>query len=221
MTESEWLACTDFRSMMGFLHDKASDRKLRLFLCACCRRIWNLLSDKRSRKAVGISEQYADGLVTEATLQRAAHAAWQAACKSSSGKAVRGKPELRRWVWEAVGSAVTDNRMLRCSIIMAANAVVEAANDHPHFDPCLVLRDIFGDVLYPVELSDSWRTWNDSIVINLAEAIYYDRDFARLPILADALEEAGCNNADILTHLRGPGPHVRGCWVVDLCLNKG
>jgi hypothetical protein len=63
-------------------------------------------------------------------------------------------------------------------------------------------------------------TWNDGIVIKLAQAIYEERAFDRLPILADALEEAGCSDTEILAHCRGPGPHVRGCWVVDLLLGK-
>jgi hypothetical protein len=65
-----------------------------------------------------------------------------------------------------------------------------------------------------------WLSWNDGIVPKLAQAIYDDRVFDRLPILADALEEAGCTNADILNHCRRPGEHVRGCWVVDLLLGK-
>jgi hypothetical protein len=54
----------------------------------------------------------------------------------------------------------------------------------------------------------------------MAEVIYADSAFDRLPVLADALEEAGCTISDILDHCRGPGPHVRGCWVVDLLLGK-
>src|SRR5581483_3643837 len=69
-------------------------------------------------------------------------------------------------------------------------------------------------------LQREWLTWNDSLVRRLAQAIYDERAFDRLPILADALEEAGCTNADILNHCRQPGEHVRGCWVVDLLLGK-
>jgi hypothetical protein len=63
-------------------------------------------------------------------------------------------------------------------------------------------------------------TWNGSIVRRIAQSIYDDHTFDRLPILADALEEAGCTDADILAHCRQPGEHVRGCWVVDLVLGK-
>jgi hypothetical protein len=80
-----------------------------------------------------------------------------------------------------------------------------------------LLRDIFGNPFRPVSVEPHWLT---PTVRNLAAAIYAGRAFDRLPVLADALEDAGCDNADVLTHCRGPGPHVRGCWVVDLLLGK-
>ena len=86
---------------------------------------------------------------------------------------------------------------------------------------CSLLRDIFGNPFRPPPaMAFSWLSWNDDTILKLAQAIYDDRVFDRLPILADALEEAGCTNADILNHCRQPGEHVRGCWVVDLLLGK-
>jgi hypothetical protein len=82
------------------------------------------------------------------------------------------------------------------------------------------LHDLFGALLHRVGLDLSWLAWNNGIVVKIAQGIYDDRAFDRLPILADALEEAGCTNADILNHCRQPGEHVRGCWVVDLLLGK-
>jgi hypothetical protein len=83
-----------------------------------------------------------------------------------------------------------------------------------------ILRCILGNPFHPVVADPAWRTWNDSTIPRLAQAVYDDRTFAALPILADALEEAGCDNADILAHCRSGGEHVRGCWVVDLLLGK-
>jgi hypothetical protein len=80
-----------------------------------------------------------------------------------------------------------------------------------------LLRDIFGNPFRPPTFDPSWRT---STAVGLARSIYAARAFDRLPILADALEEAGCDNPDVLSHCRGDGPHVRGCWVVDLVLGK-
>ena len=75
-----------------------------------------------------------------------------------------------------------------------------------------LLRCIFGNPFRPVVFDPSWLT---ETAVTLATGIYADRAFDRLPILADALEEAGCDHPDVLTHCRQPGPHARGCWVVD------
>ena len=83
-----------------------------------------------------------------------------------------------------------------------------------------ILREVFGNPFRPACFSRSVLAWNDGTAVKLAQAIYAERSFDRLPVLADALEDAGCDNADILNHLRGPGPHVRGCWAVDLLLGK-
>lgn len=87
----------------------------------------------------------------------------------------------------------------------------EAANQ------AALLRCILGNPYRPVVLDPAWRT---STVVQLAQGIYDDRDFSAMPILADALQDAGCDNADVLNHCRDTGPHARGCWVVDLILGK-
>jgi hypothetical protein len=83
-----------------------------------------------------------------------------------------------------------------------------------------ILRDLFGNSFRPASVDPFWLTWNGGTVPKLAQAIYDERRFADLPVLADALEEAGYTSADILDHCRRPGEHVRGCWVVDLCLGN-
>jgi hypothetical protein len=85
---------------------------------------------------------------------------------------------------------------------------------------CSILRDIFGNPFRPVAVAPAWLTWNNATVPAIARHVYEDRAFHDLPILADALEDAGCTDADLLAHCRGPGPHVRGCWAVDLLLGK-
>jgi hypothetical protein len=80
-----------------------------------------------------------------------------------------------------------------------------------------VIRCIFGNPFRPVAVDPAWRT---DTVVALARQMYESRDFGAMPILADALQDAGCTNEDVLSHCRGPGPHVRGCWVVDLVLGK-
>ena len=86
---------------------------------------------------------------------------------------------------------------------------------------CDLLRCVFSNPFRPVSLAPAWAAWNDRTAVKLAQSIYGERAFERLPILADALEEAGCDNEAILAHCRGPGPHVRGCWAVDLLLDRG
>jgi hypothetical protein len=92
-------------------------------------------------------------------------------------------------------------------------ATHEAAQAH-------LLRCIAGNPFRPVVVDPAWQAWNDRTIPKLAQAIYDERAFDHLAILADALEDAGCNNSDILTHLRSAGPHVPGCWPVDLLLGK-
>jgi hypothetical protein len=91
----------------------------------------------------------------------------------------------------------------------ALNSEAEAHNQ--------LVRDIFGNPFRPVTFDPTWRT---TTAVQLTQGIYDSRDFSTMPILADALQDAGCDNADILDHCRRPGPHVRGCWVVDLVLGK-
>jgi hypothetical protein len=91
----------------------------------------------------------------------------------------------------------------------------------------LLLRDILGDRSRPVAVDPAWLLWQDGTVPRLAQAAYRERilpsgelDRQRLAVLADALEEAGCGEAQVLAHLRGPGGHVRGCWVIDLLTGR-
>jgi hypothetical protein len=99
-------------------------------------------------------------------------------------------------------------------------AELEAEQEAERVLQCEILRDFFGDPFRSVAVEPSWLTWNDGTVPKLAQAIYDERAFDRLPILADTLEEARCTNADILGHCRQSLQHVRGCWVVDLILGK-
>jgi hypothetical protein len=97
---------------------------------------------------------------------------------------------------------------------------VETATDAERAVHCAIFRDILGNPLRPVTVDPSWLVWNGGTVVKLALSIYDDWAFDRLPVLADALEEAGRDNADILNHCHQPGEHVRGCWAVDQVLNK-
>lgn len=215
MTESEWQTCTDPKLMLEFLKGRVSDRKLRLFACACCRRIGRLLTDERSRKAIAIAEQYADGKVSEQEMDRAAAHAF-AAVETANTSATRAA----KW-------AVVHNPPSLCGILKTA--LVRNLRGYLLREPAIladvdqtaIIRDIFGNPFRPSSLLARFvLVWNDGTVVKLAQGIYDERAFARLPVVADALEEAGCHDPDILNHCRQSGEHVRGCWVVDLLLGK-
>ena len=203
--------------MLGFLHERGirTGRKYQLFVCACSRRWWSQLRDGRSRKLVEVLEAVADGLASEDELLAAreeAEVAWEET-KSRRGKnaaaiALDGSaPQFGycEGAWQAAFGAQKASRQQK----------VESA------EQCRLLHELIGPLLFrPVALNTAWLAWNDGTIPKLAQAIYDERAFDRLPVLADALEEAGCDNADILAHCRQPGEHVRGCWVVDLLLGK-
>jgi hypothetical protein len=219
MTESEWLACSNPTPMLEFLRGKASDRKFRLFACACCRRIWKQFTDARCRHAVETAEQYAEG---QADLQRlewareairhAFHPSGASTCASRAANAAKDATRVPGWnaarnCWLETSRAINPQDTNYC----------DPSETPKQAD---LLRDLFGNLFRPIIMNSTWLTWNDGTVVKIAQAIHDDRGFDRLPILADALEDAGCVNAEILTHCRGPGPHVRGCWVIDLLLGK-
>jgi hypothetical protein len=207
MTEAEWLAATDPEMMFRFLRDRGLDRKLHLFAVAYLRQLWHLLADDRSRAAVETIERFADGLASREELRQA----------QLEAAAARGEEDSDTW--------------------QAAHAVFEATSPQGWFagwvtgrytksiphgvsrtpQRMLLLREVVGNLFRPVPFDPRWRTAD---ALGLARAAYEDRAFDRLPLLADALMDAGCDADAILAHCRGPGPHVRGCWVVDLVLGK-
>src|SRR5262249_22250590 len=117
--------------------------------------------------------------------------------------------------YELEGCGRDDESWARQCACYDADGVADGGPDIPR--KCALVRDIFGNPFSPVTVNRSWLTSN---VTALAQSIYDEKAFDRMPILADALEEAGCTNTDILNHCRQPAEHVRGCWVVDLVLGK-
>jgi hypothetical protein len=205
--------------MLEFLRGKASDRKLRLFAVACCRRIWGWIAHEECRQAILVSEQYADG---ETTLQEcdAAGDAVSLISDTSTDFVVVASSCAVGW---ATSTGPEEWDAATWSLLSAMeSAAYHAALVHEDQSPeqaeqADCLRDIFGNPFRPVVVDPVWLTFT---VVALAKGIDSDRASDRMPILADALQDAGCNNADILHHCRSEEPHVRGCWVVDLLLGK-
>jgi hypothetical protein len=206
MTEEEWEACDDAQKLLNSLATRDT-RRCRLFFCACCRRISPLLTPL-ALQAVEVSERFADADATRDELLGVQPKApgWSRGfgLNMDAGTAValtvelpEGYDHLRRaaqWVAAATHDVPAEWR---------------AQGD--------LFRDIFGNPFRSVTFDPEWRT---STAVALARQMYESRDFGAMPILADALQDAGCDTDDILSHCRGPGPHVRGCWVVDLVLGK-
>jgi hypothetical protein len=226
MTEQEWRSCEDPVKLVSLVHREVSERRLLLLACDCYRRF--LPTDKRGLRAAAVLEGYAEGTVPgeevarlrAQTLRRRKstgrvlfengigittgfwgdtfgryHAAWQTALELIRTATYRkpGRPSretARAWT--------------------ATRAYLSAA-----------VRDVHGPFPpRPISLDPTLLGWNDRTIPRVAQAIYEEKAFDRLPVLADALEEAGCGDPEILGHLRGPGPHVRGCFVLDLILSK-
>jgi hypothetical protein len=223
VTEAEWLTCAEPFPMLQHLRGKASARKLRLFGYVCWHRLRHLLRDERLREFVRLLELHADGLVPGPQLAAAREAAREARGRvdGSTTASAREREVCSRLVsWGA-------NSRARRAAERAAGAARDAAAWIGDWAVAAeakaqrdLLRDIFGNPFRPVAAEPSWTTWNGGVVVKLAESTYEGRSFERLPVLADALEEAGCTDPDILAHCRGGGEHVRGCWVVDLLLGK-
>jgi hypothetical protein len=213
VTEQEWLGA-DLRQMEMLLFQalpkKARERKLRLFACACCRRLWGRLTDERSRRAVEASELFADGRIGRKRLSDAAAAAdaalrdiWSAA---ASGPRLDDEP--------ARGARQVASPHLPTAVSWAVAAQGEEARAR---------ADLLRDLVNPfqaVAVDPAWLTRNGGAVRQVAEGMYEASDLGQMPVLADALQEAGCDNVALLNHCRGPGPHARGCWLVDLLLGK-
>jgi hypothetical protein len=237
MNEQEWLTCTDPKPMLAFLvgRGRVSRRKLRLFAVASCRSIWRMLTDVRSRHAVEVAEQYADGKATLDELKAAGDAAiaatwavqdeldaaWPAeptcgVLQAAEAAEMSACPLPDGGVWGADGKYSAWEAAVEAAACGVAAEVQEQQQGHQ----AVLLRCIFGNPFRPVTLNPAWLTWHDGTIRKLAQAIYHDRAFDRLPVLADALEDAGCTDGNVLDHCRRTVPHGRGCWVVDLILGR-
>ena len=219
MSEEEWLACTNPLGMLAFLRGMVSDRKLRLFAVACCGIVWHLLADDRNRRAIEIAERLADGSTDREQLPAVRASltsvtAWCTIEDSAWDAATRAAQSGAR---DAARSAARDKAWSGREERDAAWWHARAAT---RFTQASIFRDIIGTPFRSIALAPSWLSWHGGLLVSMARQIYGSHDFADMPILADALEEAGCTDTDILGHCRGAGPHVRGCWVVDLILGK-
>jgi hypothetical protein len=239
VTEDQWNECTDPTPILEFLRNSGrfSGRKLRLFACACCRSLWHLLS-KEYRHAVEIAEQFADLLAGASELASCSAEAFRAAMWGSTGPI--GPLWEAGWFTDPYGGALAVAQDPDAPAALVHAATMENAHDIPGLclpwaaalglEPAVqvsFLRDVNHAPYRATFMRATWLTWNGGTIKRLAEAAYQERalpwgtlDNLRIAVLADALEEAGCQDQDIFRHCREQGVHVRGCWVLDLLLGK-
>ncbi len=228
MTEADWLTSTELQWVRSPLLANRSTRKWRCFALACIRLIWHLLAPTR-RHAVEVSERFLEG---QASNRERSEARGKVRVLPPDEEAMIPYPD---GIGASIGEAVY-------WATAAPTDIISAASGMPHYvgrvvswergpaavasldDTCIAfLRDIFGNPFRQVPFERTWRTAD---VLNLARTAYEERlpdgklDAVGLAVLADALEEAGCTQPDIVGHLRGGGPHVPGCWVLDRLLGK-
>jgi hypothetical protein len=231
MTEAEWRTCTEPAYMAASL--PFSPRKHRLFAIACSRRAAHLIHDKTLRDAIEVAERFADGGSTVIEFS-----VWESQVRQIVEELKRLDPGTNCIVMrgdfvhpETYAAVMVGNCLLSDARSAATDVPFSAASasagtpdeNEPQYQAefaahAAFVRDIFGNPFRPTAFSSAWRT---STALALAKQMYESRDFSAMPILADALQDAGCDNDDILNHCRNANQvHVRGCWVVDLVLGK-
>jgi hypothetical protein len=211
VTERDWLNATDPQAMLTFLRDsgKATQRKLWLLVAAVGRTSVLMSTDEALREAFDVAERHADG---RAGLEELKEAVFQV----TFDHALAGDAAA----WNATAWAVSTNKDVLWVLDTVLHvAEVEAGMGGQAGQAAHLVRDLFGPLPFrEVRLDLAWLT---PAVLSIARRAYDERDFAALPVLADALADAGCNNEDLLRHCRERGlAHCRGCWAVDLLLGK-
>jgi hypothetical protein len=230
VSELDWLAGTDPLAMLDYVAGSASDRKLRLFACACARRCWPRFTFPRQRNAIVLAERFAEGQATaaerETEWQQAEMWGWNAPmfeqpaymaatatlAESASEAAQQACEQVRRQaVMEASYEATPGQDEAR--VAAEASAVEGRALAR-------IALEVFGNPFRPVTIDPAWLAWSDGAALAIAREIDDAQRLDELPYLADALTDAGCTEEPLLRHLR-EGGHVRGCWALDAILGRG
>jgi hypothetical protein len=205
MTEGEWLMTGDIGAMLDYVA-LGSDRKLRQFACECLLRSWQQPSWDRHVRVVEVYQLYLDGNATPTE--------WFEVYSDAGGIELGGSLQ------DLISTEPLESARRIAGLSRGLQMRWDGIRPEPigPSDDASILREVFGNPFRSVTFDPAWRT---STVLALAQGIYDDKVFDRLPILADALQDAGCDNDDILCHLRdATAPHVRGCWALDLVLGK-
>jgi hypothetical protein len=223
--KAEWLIGDNLSPLLVALRGQASERKLRLFACACCRRIWGEIPGDLNRRAVEAVEEHPQ-LSREQFPDVFSHPVLSDALRASSSVEHEHFRSTAYWAVKYLGRTYYKLTPFDCALIAAHHAAKCANAARPggqeEAAQAALLRCLFGDPDRPAAADPRWVT---PLAVSLATAAYDRRalpsgelDAAILSVLGDALEDAGCTDDDLLGHLRSPGPHVLGCRAVDLVL---
>jgi hypothetical protein len=211
MTEEEWLTTTDTKSLLNYL--KQSDRKLKLLVSTLGQVYEKIVAMKGYREALELVERSADEAISSEILTSELHTIL---APDLGPRHTKAQTTARNVIFCAVQGNHGTAFAVRIATGVASYSLT-ARKPSGRKTGLDLIREIFGNPFRPVTFDPSWLT---STVLALAIGIYSDKAFDRLPILADALQDAGCDNDEILNHLRQPGEHCRGCWALDLILGK-
>jgi hypothetical protein len=217
MNEQQWLTSSGPKWMLEHVRDRASPRKLRLFACASLRRL-DSPDEPAFRHAVETAEAFAEGRATNADAVAASRAAF-ASLSQQGDQPGEDHAAIRTALEYLVGNIPWDAAHAYMWVVSRRQRV-PAERQAELAAQCELLRCLFGNPFRPVALQPAWLAHNDGAVAHLARVIDEERSFEDLPCLADALEEAGCEDASLLLHCRQRQQHARGCWVVDLLLGR-
>jgi hypothetical protein len=238
MTETVWLTTGDLLAMLAYLGERIRAgslaevtyaRKARLAACACCRRRWGLLTDRRSRAAIEAAERFADGELDTAALAEVEQEANFVALEApyflmpaalAAAVAAAQPPLDVRTVFRCYLQKAQRDAVFECGLPSEEGAAAAAASTQEMRIQCGVLREVFGNPFRPPQVEPALRRWNDGCVVRLAQRIYEERCWDDLPILCDALADAGCTDERLIAHCAAPAEHARGCWALDALLGR-
>lgn len=201
--EEDWKTSAKVEWLLSTPAGMLSPRKVRLFTCSCCRQIWNSQDNPKIYQFIEQAERLAD----------AENEPWDL----SFTQWAFGVPLAYR-LFVVMDNAPPKGALMVTGAIWRESAPAERGPRQRH--QADLLRDLVGNPFRPVPLDPAWVAWNDGVVARLARSIYDERRFEELPVLADALEDAGCTEASILDHCRSGKEHARGCWALDLVLGR-
>jgi hypothetical protein len=228
MTEEEWVGSHEPEAMLAHLGAKAGARKARLFALACCRRISRLMVQEHARRAFQMAEAAVRGRLGPEEIAAEWQAAWDAdGVLAATVSAPLPVIDASAAALYAIHPDYPRSAGMTCSNAVSAvvgeadeeGAPAERARTAERAAQAELLREIFGNPFRRVRIRREWLRASDRAVEKLARTIE-ETNFALLPILADALQDAGCRDASILEHCKREGGHVPGCWVVDLVLGR-